>query len=186
MTLKELIERAIELAVAGLPGVDSAAVEIAAEAALPTVFGRVGERLAGAPNTRHLLRRVKLLAVVNGTVDLPDDVLARYACEASLYDPADNTKRYSLVDWSSLVDSQLDMRLGYFAMDNGVLTVVEPDSSYDPNSGPTLAVRLAIPCAPVVPAALATEIDVHSEVIDYLIEALAAALKPAIVTGARR
>lgn len=177
MTLKEFIQRAIEMASQNaVDPVNRTAMEVAAEPLLTTVFGEVGDELAASPTAHHLLRRVKSLNVVDGAVTLPDDVLTEYACESSLYDPADVTKRYSLISWSDLIYNVLDQRLGHFAISGDQLVVVEPDSSYDPDTGPTLTVRFAIPCTPVVPVNITDDIEVSAEVLDRLLNRMAARL----------
>lgn len=177
MTLKELIQRAVEIAIGSRP-VDRTAIELAAEPLLPVVFGEVGDELAASPMTRHLLRRTKTVNLVNGTVALSSDVLTAYACEATLFDPDDTTKVYSRTDWSDLLSGQLDSRLGHWLVDEDDLKVVEPGSQYNPASGATLDLRLIIPCSPVVPAAITDQVDVPPEVIDLLIKRLAQALVP--------
>jgi len=180
MTLKELIQRALEIAGEGItdPQIRTS-MEDAVEAMLPVVFSEVGASLAGNSGTRHMLRRSKILNVVNGTVTLPSDVLAEFDFEATLYDPADITKRYSRAGWPDITSQQLDERLGHFIINEGVLTVIEPDSQYDPNAGPTLTVHLAIPCTPEVPAGINDAVAVTDAVIDILIARLARALRPA-------
>lgn len=184
MTPRELIQRAVEIAIQGVPGIDRAAAEIAAEPLLLIVFGEVGRELAASDRTRHILRRVKTLDVVDGEVAIPDDVLTEYTCEATLYDPADVAKRYSLATWSDFINGVLDSRLGHFIINEGVLTVVEPDSQWEPTAGPTLTVHLAIPCAPEVPA-IDTEIAVPAEITDMIVDRLVRALKPTLVTTRR-
>jgi hypothetical protein len=180
MTLRELIQRAVDIAVQGVPTtVDRSTVETTAEPLLPIVFGDVGHELAQSPRTRHILRRTKTVNVVDGNSAIPDDVLTEYACEAILYDPTDPLKGYSLTPREALIGGQLDDRLGHFLIENGVLTVVEPDTQFDPNSGPDISLRLIIPCAPEIPA-LDDDIAVPAEITDLLLSRLSQALKPMV------
>lgn len=181
MILLELIQRSVAMAVQGMDSpVVRAAVETAVEPLVPVVFAQAGDELAKTERFRVLLRRTKQLAVVDGSVQLPDDVLSVYLDDAALIDPADTTKRYSLLPWHELVREQLDARLGHFAVEGeGTIHIVEPDTPYDPNAGPTTALALTIPCSPEVPASITDEVDVPAEIIDWLIMKLALALKPA-------
>jgi len=178
MTLRELIQRALDIASQGLGPLDRAALETAVEPILPIVFGEVGDFYASREHTRSLLRRTKDLVVANGVVQLSDDVLTRYICDAVLYDPTDTTKRYSLVPWESLVRESLDDRLGYFAVEGeATLHVVEPYEEFDPTVGPDVALKLSVPCALEIPA-LDTNIDMPAEVTDELLRRLVNALRP--------
>lgn len=181
MILSELIERALNMAMIGV--VDAplrASLEVALESLLPVVFGEVGDELAANERTRSLLRRTKDLAVVNGTVELAADTLTAFISESTLYDAADITKRYSLTSWDELVRGELDSRLGHYAMEGeSTLRVVEPANTFAPASGPTIALKLTIPCSPVYPSNPATAVDVNDEVVDILIKRLALALRPA-------
>jgi hypothetical protein len=181
VTLQELVDKAISIASAGLPASLSPALsaDMIAEDLLESVFGEVAEQLARSPNTRHLLRRTKVLNVVDGEVTLPADVLTQYFSDASLYDPADVTKRYSIAEWPDLISGSLDPRLGHFIINEGLLTVVEPDQQFEANNGPTLTVRLTIACSPEVPASAGNAIDARDEVVDRIVERLAQRLRPA-------
>lgn len=179
MKLRELIQRAIDIATKDLDSpVLRTSLEAAAEPMLPVVFGRLSDELERDPYTRHLLRRTKDLAVADGRVDLTDDVLTAYLCESTLFDPEDFTKLYSLTDWNTLVRGVLDERLGHFAVEGGsTLVVVEPGSTFAYTTGDTIALKLSIPCALVVPA-IDAEIDIPAEALDMLLERLAQALRP--------
>jgi hypothetical protein len=182
MTKRELIQRAVSIAIQGLPGpIDRAAVEIAAEPLLPIVFGEVGRELARNERTRSLLRREKALNVVDGAVALSGDVLTEHIDDATLYDPTDTSKRYSLTTWESLTRDPLDPRLGHFAVrGEDTLRVVEPNEPFDLAGGADIALRLNIPCSPEVPAAINDPVAVPEEVIDALLAKLVVALKPVV------
>lgn len=179
MTLKELIQRAIDTVVQGM---DSpalrASVEAAVEAVLPVVFGRLSDELQASPDTRHLLRRTKDLPFVDGRITLTDDVLTAYLRESVLFDPDDTAKLYSLVEWHDLVRGVLDERLGHYALERGsILAVVEPGSSFAFTSGDTVNLKLTTPCALDIPA-LNSNIDGPTELLDLLQERLVQALRP--------
>src|SRR5687767_6244887 len=176
MTLRELIQRAIDMAQPGVDPLARAVIELTVEPLLPVVFGKVGEELASLASTRHLLRRTKTVAVANGTVALTDDVLTVYACEASLFDHDDPNQLYSRTDWPDLLSGQLDSRLGHFLIDGQTLRVVAPNSQFDPDNGPSGDFRLFIPCSPEIPT-IDAQVDVPAEVTDLLIERLAGALR---------
>ena len=183
MTLRELIQRAVSIAVQGMDSpVIRAAVEVAAEPLVPVILARAGDELASTARMRSLLRRTKLLNFAAGTVQLPDDVLSAHMDDAVLIDPASPANRYSLVSWEELTREQLDFRLGYFAMEGeAILHVVEPDTAFDPTGGPTISLELTIPCSPEVPANIDDEVVVPAEIIDWLVEKLAMALKPVAI-----
>ncbi len=183
MTLKELIQRAVDIASKGQDTAPTRlAMEAAAEPLLPTTFQKVGEMLAARDNTRHLLRRTKQLSVVDGAVALDPDVLTSCIHSASLRDPADRTKNYSLAPWNQLSTGELDPRLGHFALEGDtdaatVLHVVEPGDEFDPDGGETIDLLLNIPCIPVIPANIDDDIAAAPEVLTHIIIELAAALR---------
>lgn len=180
MILRELIQRALDIAMQGLNSpVLRATAESAVEPLLPVVFGQLSAELASKSSTRHLLRRTKDLTVTNGVAPVTDDMLTEYIREATLFDPADFSKIYSLADWDVLVRGGLDSRIGHFAMSEGNITVVEPGSEYDPATSFDIALKLTIPCALAVPA-IGVDIGEPAEVTDMLIARLAAALKPVV------
>jgi hypothetical protein len=176
MMLKELIQRAIDIAQPGIDPLVRAVVELTAEPLLPVVFGEVGDELASHPSTRHLLRRIKTVNVVNGSVALSDDVLTAYACESLLFDPDALDEIYSLTNWQDFLSGQLDSRLGHFLINEGTLFVVDPGSQYVHSAGPTKDYRLVTPCSLVVPG-IAVEVDVPEEVTDLIIKRLAQSLR---------
>lgn len=176
MTLKELIQRAVDIANQGLS--EASHTEQAAEAHLPAVFHAVGVQAASSFRLRTTLRRTKTLTPVIGVVTLTSDVLTAYIDEAILYDPADITKRYSLISWELMLAGQLDQRLGAFALQGeSTLHIVEPFTIYDPISGPGQSLLLTTPCTPAIPTGLTNDVLVIDEVAQQLITALAAALR---------
>lgn len=180
MTLLELIQRAVSIAVQGMDSpVVRAAVEAAVEPLVPVVFAQAGDELAKTARLRTLLRRTKQLTFTNGVVQLPDDVLSVYADSAVLYDEDDTSKRYSLVSWEDMIRGELDSRLGHFAVEGEELMhVVEPGVAFNPLAGPNVVLRLTIPCSPEVPANITDPVDIPAEIIDWIVEKLAVALKP--------
>lgn len=189
MTLQELVDRALSIASIGLDQSVAQLLtnEVVAEDLLLQVFAEVGEQAARDERQRHLLRRTKDLAVVNGTVALPGDALSMYIEDSVLIDPTDITKRYSYLAWEHFVRSPLDSRLGHYSVVGEMaLEVVEPDTEYNPTSGPTINLQLSIPCVPEVPASVGDDIAVSAEVADVLVERLAVALKPIIQAREKR
>lgn len=175
MTLKELIQRAVDIA--NLKLTEASQAEQAAEALLPAVFGSVATKAAGSPRLRTTLRRTKTVAVVSGAATLTDDVLTAYIDEANLIDPSDTTKLYSLVSWHLYTTGQLDERLGYFTIKGETLLHVrDPFETYDPSGGMSASLQLTVPCVPEIPALVTDDVNVTDEVADELITALAAAL----------
>lgn len=181
MTLQELVDRALSMASAGMEpsSVPTLHAEMIAEDMLPAVFGEVGQRLAANERTRHLLRRTKTLAVVNGAVQLSADTLSAYITDSVLTDADDETKDYSYLDPVHFVREPLDSRLGHYSVvgESG-LRVLEPGEAYAPLAGPTASYLLTIPCVPEVPATAASPVVASEEVIDELVTALATALRP--------
>lgn len=174
MTLKELIERAIEIAGGGIS-------EKVAEPLLPSVFAEVGQKMAAQERTRTFLRRTQVLAFTAAPVTLANDVLTDYLDEGTLIDPTDLSKQYSLAPWDQFVSRQLDQRLGHFAVEGEMtLHVVEPGFVYDPTLEPTVTLQLTTPCDPVIPALFNSQVLVIDAVIPELINTLAVALKIAV------
>lgn len=182
MTLNELVQRAIDIAAQGLDTpVLRESMEVVVEPLIPVAFNDAGDKLRGSVATRSALRSTKDLAVVDGVVTLPNEVMVAYLGDSLLYDPEDISKSYSLVDYADMVRDQLDDRLGYYAVKgNGALQVVEPGEDFDPTAGPTVDLKLTTPCVPLVPALNAT-VDVTPEVSDVIIERLAQLLRAAVV-----
>lgn len=182
MTLKELIQRATDIASQGLDeGTLTANPEEVAEPLLPIVFSEVSHRYAQSEQLQTMLRRTKSLVFANGLVALSSDVITGCIRAANLLDPADRTKLYSYVPWSQLVTGSLDSRLGYFALEGeSTLHVVESNTTFDPADGPNITLELTIPCEVEVPTVLANPIVARDEIVDDLLAALATALKPVI------
>lgn len=180
MTLQELVDRALTIASAGMEPSLSPTLnaEMLAEDVMPQVFAEVGVRLAHEERTRHLLRRLKTLAVVNGSVALSADVLSAYITDSVLFDPATITRLYAYLPWEYFSRETLDSRLGHYSVAESVLYVTQPGSNYVPGSGPTISLSLAIPCVPEVPALATDNVIVTEEVADELTAALAKALVP--------
>lgn len=173
MTLKELIQRAVDAASRAKPESPTAtALEAIAESVLPTVFKDVGEEAARSETTRHLLRRTKEITFTTGTMLLPNDILSAHIREANMLDSTDKTKRYSYTEWHSFV-KDLDTRLGYFSVEGeSTIHVVEPGSSYDPLAGPDITLLLTTPCIPVIPILAGNSIAVADEVATMLLARL--------------
>lgn len=181
MTLKELIQRSLDIASGGTgAAVVTMDTEAIVEPLLPVVFRAVGTEAARTERTRTLLHRAKAIVFVDGVVDLSTDQLTEYIRDSSLSDSVDVTKRYAYTEWDNFIRPNLDTRLGYYSLEGEhTLHVTEPGTSYDPLTGPAISLRLDIPCVPVVPVSLTGTVDAPDEIVIMLIEALAAALRPA-------
>lgn len=183
MTLQELIDRALSVAMIGQDPSTTPALnaDMFAEDLLPQVFGAVGERMAANERTRHLLRRNKTLVLVDGEIALPVDVLSAYITDSVLFDPADPSQPYSYLAWENFIRETLDTRLGHYSLQGeSILHALGPGEAYDPNGGPDITLRLTIPCSPAVPAAAGDQLAVNAEIADELVTELARALRPLI------
>lgn len=182
MTLKELIERAVDIAsVAQETGVTKYALEAAAEPLLPIVFSEVSERLAASADRHHLLRRANVVAFVNGVVTVPESVFTTYLSESTLYDTADLTAIYSYVpEWSDFI-RYADTRLGTYTVNESSMYVVQPAAFYANGTGLSGNLTLVMPSVVAVPATIGAAVIARDEVVDDLIAGLAAKLGGAVV-----
>lgn len=178
MILSELIQRAVDIASKSVDtAVTRLALETAAEPLLGIVFHEVSVDKARNEYKRSLLTRTKTLAVVNGSVAIPTDVLTEYMWDSHLIDTTAPTKRYSLTPWHQFITAALDRRLGHYSVEGeSTLHVIEPATSYSPTSGPTETLLLSVPCVVVVPAATTDAIVARDEILDDLVRGLASAL----------
>lgn len=142
-----------------------------AETLMPTVFQKIGEMAAGNERKRSLLKRSVSLSFTNGSATLPDYILTQYMEDATYTDSDDLTKTYSWVrEFSDFIDPSLRnapwSNLGYFNVSNRVAIVqTEAGVLYSPTTGITDTRTLNIPCVPVRPATVATDVDVPDEVL---------------------
>lgn len=171
VTLQALADRAMSLASINL-ATDPQALSMVTEDVLINVFQDVGIALAASRDTRHLLRVSQIVAFVNGTVALPAGVLTQYANEGSLQDTTDNTtinKRYSFEPkWAEFV-RQWDQRLGYWTIQGYSIFVIEPNTSYDPNTGLSVSLMLTSPTIPQVPVTPGAVLSYPDEVVTRLV-----------------
>lgn len=186
MTLKELIQRAVDVAGHGFPD-----LEIAVEPRLPLIFGRISDRYARDPMLRPMLRRTLVLAVTDGSVSLPTNVLTPYLYTSTLVDPTDQTKLYSFAPWNLFI-RDYETRIGQYSMKHfdvqsgrGMsellfLYVTEPGTAYSSSSGPTVTLELTTPCAVLVPASAAGVINARDEVVDDILQELISDIRPEV------
>lgn len=175
MTFQQYIYQVCWNAMRGLP--NSATIDLdtwfpIAESLCPTIFQQVGEDAAGDERKRSLLRKNLTVTVVNGSATLTDETLTAYMEDATYLDESDLTKSYSWVrNWGDFIDPNLDFRLGYFCVKNGVvLNQREPGDVYSTSSGFTGSMLMNIPCVPVIPTNATDAIDVPDEVLNDLLD----------------
>jgi hypothetical protein len=180
MTLTEFIDFCTLQASAGLAP-DAAATLIDAEdiieSLLPSVFQKVGVEAAKNEETRSILRREKTITFTSGTGVLTDDVLTQYKEDSTLFDNDNPTTEYSLCQTMTMFAGLKDTREGYYLMNGQTIKVIQPGASFDPASGLTGDLKLTIPCVPEVPATADTELDVPSEILNDLLDAVTIALR---------
>lgn len=178
MTLTEIIERAENMAAAGL---DPRVLQsIDAESHVPSAFAALARKYATEGKANLLARRVKSLTFTNGTASLTDDVMQTFMEYATLTDPDDPLKLYSWVgEWQDFVAAPLlDSRLGYFTTTNaGTVVLVEPDEEYDPDDGLNGDRRLSALCVWEIPEDPTDEVNVSAEVAGDMISILAMSLR---------
>lgn len=152
-----------------------------AEAMIPSIFQAVGERAAGDPRKRDLLKQSLPLTLVAGAIDLPDYALESYLCDSTLYDPADLTKTFSWVRNFNDFIGPLSPLLGYYNVPAGHTMYVR-DVGEEFTVPLTLAIDIVvnIPCVPVIPALADDPVvvvdEIASDIVDYGAELLRGAL----------
>lgn len=193
MTYAEFINQSSWQALKGMPSGGSFDVDSLfpiAESLVPSVFQQVGEDAAGDERKRSLLRRNKTITVTSGSATVSDDVLTAYIEDSTYMDTSDLTKTYSWVrNFSDFIDPSLAAapfsNYGYFTMRDGVtLNQREAGELYDPSSGFTGSMTLNIPCVPLRPALASSALDVPDEILNDLLDVMAAALQGAVMKQA--
>jgi len=180
MTFQEFIDAAIFQS-------GTQATDAQAESLVPTVFQNVAMEYAGDPEKRNILRRTHTLTLTNGVANLPDEALSAGKAGAVINDPTDVSvaQNASMVwYWNDFVAprSGLLSQIPQWIIndDNGTLNTfyyLEANATYDPSSGFTGSLEIMIPSVPTIPATASAALDVPSEALSDLIEALASALK---------
>lgn len=177
MTVKELIERACEIANVGIDPAKSPDLESLAEPLISPVFNALAQDCAGDERRRLLTRLTKTVAFTNGAGSLSSDVLTTCLDDSVLTDDADLTAGYSYVrEWDDFINT-FDQRLGYYTVNQSTITVVQPNNSYVIGSGLTGNLSLLTPCVWAIPTDLVTNISIRDELLDDLVNRLGLALR---------
>lgn len=154
-----------------------------AEALVPSVFQNVAMAYAANPHTQSLLRRTHTLSVVNGVATLPAEVLSAGKVGAVVSDPVDLTvaQNQAMVwFWNDFVAPRsgiLSQIPQWIIRGDDEFHYLEANESYDPSSGFTGDLEIDISSVPEIPATAGATLDVPSEVLSDLIEALAVAIR---------
>lgn len=179
MNLKELIERGVEIANAGLDPVKSAAVdaESLAEPLISSVFNALAVSCASDERHRLLTRQTKTITFTNGVGAVSADALTACLDDSVLTDPADPAVEYGYIpQWNDFIQ-RFDLRIGAYTVNQSVITVVEPNVAYDPSGGLSADRALLIPCVWAIPLDLTTDINIRAELLDDLCNRLGLALR---------
>lgn len=153
LTYAQLLDLAVEQALAGAPEQAEGDIEVRAEALASTAMRSLAMGVAADPEKRHTLIRNVTIALTNGAGVIPDTVLLDYLCSATLSNPNDATEDYAYVPFWDDYRETSDRRLGYFTNQGTTLDVTQPTVAYTAGSGLTGNVDLTTPTAPVPPAA---------------------------------
>lgn len=183
MTYEQLLYSAINNALRGIPPEQSAAIDTIgiADTLFPTVSQAVSEAAAANEYKRSLLRRQKSITLTAGQATLTADVLTHYVADSTLIDPASLSKKYAWRDYPQFIRKS-DTRLGKYTLVGGnTLQVVEPNANFTVPLIASGARTLTIPCVVIKPALSTDQIDATDEIISDLDEALANALRGAII-----
>jgi hypothetical protein len=178
MTLKELIQRAIDVAsnnrdMSAMKG----SIETVAEPMLALIFANVSARVAADSGRRSFLRRTNTLTFTNGVAPIPETVLTQYLCESLLLDTALPTSRYSWISQFSELVRVSDPRLGYYSANESSMFLVQPAAIYAPGVGLSGTLALTTPCSIAMPTVITDPVVVRDELIDDLVEELATAIR---------
>jgi hypothetical protein len=175
MTLKELIQRAVEIASGGGPADQ---LEIMAEALVPSTFRFATRQAAKDPVKRAAVTVQHTITLANGVGTLPTEVLVEFLDHSTIADPADAAmarKMRRVYSWNEFI-RPLDNSLGYYIVTGtNKLHLTRPGTSYNPVDGMDGDVVLTTPTVPTVPA-LNSQIVAPAEIVDDILLALAAGL----------
>lgn len=183
MTLRELIERAVDIANANRE--TSAAMvgsEAAAEPMLRAVFYYVSRRKAADKDHRPVTYHSHTIVMTNGEGTLPATVLSEFLKFGTVIHPTDPTMACKMryVSWAEFV-RPLDSTLGYFTIfQSGADTkfrITLPGAAYAPGAGYSGNIELRTPSTVPIPAAPGDAIVAHDSLLDDLVLGLAAALQ---------
>lgn len=178
ITYQQLIDLAIEQALAGAAEQAEGDIEVRAEALASAAMVAMAARVAGDNEQRHSLIRPLTIALTNGTGTIPDTVLLNYLCASTLVNPADLLEDYAYVPYFDDYRETSDRRLGYFHNQVTTLYVTQPVVPFSASTGLTGNVTLTTSTCPVPPAAATSAIlNLPSELEEDLIGTLASMLR---------
>ena len=185
MIYKNLLYSAINNALRGIPPEQSAAIDAIgiADTLFPIVSQSVSEAAAADEYKRSLLLREKSVTLASGQATLTEDVLTHYIGDATLIDPSNLNKKYAWRVYPDFI-RRGDKRLGVFSLQGTSLLVIEPNANFTVPLTATGTRTLTVPCVVVKPATADTDIDCPDEILSDLDEALANALRGAIIKEA--
>lgn len=186
MRYQDLLLSAVNNATRGMLPEQSAAIDAIglADTLFPTVSQGVCEAAAADPARRDLVRRQKSITLVAGEATLSSDVLVHYIADSVLLDPATLSKRYAWRDYPDFV-KRGDKRLGIYTVIGGhTLQVIDPGAAFTVPLTTSGTRTLVIPSVVEKPAAATDEVDCTDEILSDLQEALAEALRGAIIKEA--
>ncbi len=185
MRYVDLLYSAINNALRGTLALQNPAVDAVgiADTLFLIVSQAVCESAAMDEYKRSLLRREKSLTLVAGSATLTDDVLTHYIADATLIDPATLTRRYAWRDYPDFI-KRGDRRIGIFCVRGTLFQMIDPNVGFTVPLTATGARTLTIPCVVVKPALATDQVDCPDEILSDLDEALANALRGAIIKEA--
>ena len=184
VTYQNLLLSAINNALRGIeanlsPAIDAIGI---ADTLFPIVSQAVSEAAAADPYKRSLLRRVKTVTLVAGQATLTDDVLTKFFSDATLLGTS-LSSHYAYRDYPDFVRKG-DTRLGYFTRNGTTLMVRDVGQSFTVPLTATGARTLVVPSVVVKPALSSDNVDCPDEIASDLDEALANALRGALIKEA--
>lgn len=182
MTYLEYIATSCEMALRGQdPNVSPLLdIEMVAESLVPTIFQQVALSYVGNPQAESLLRRTHTISMSGGTGTLPDEALSSCKYGASIADPDDVTvaQTQTLVPfWTDFIQprNNLQLQLNYWTIKgDSALYYLAPQEEYPGSFASDL--ELTIASVPEIPATSGATLDVPSEVLSDLQDALSKAL----------
>lgn len=190
MTFQELIDAALEQAMAGLP-LDSPVVDsdIIAETLVPNVFQDIALRYAADPDKRSLLLKTHTLSLTDGVATLPDEALSQAKGGAVISDPDDVSvaQNAALVwNWNDFVAPRngLLSQIPQWTIRNDIFYYLEADATYDPSDGFNGELELMIATIPETPTLATGTLDIPVEAESDMVAALAQAIRGLVMKAA--
>lgn len=184
MTYQEFLSLSSQQALQGVNPLTASIldVEMTAEALAPVIFQEVAQGYAADPNSWSLLRRTHTIAMVDGAGVLPDEVLTSCAVGAVIASPDDVTvlqNQAFVPNWNDFVSPRDNIQslLTYWIIrGDDDLHILQAGEEYDPDDGFTGDIEYTGASVPEIPATFSDTLDVPSEVLSDLQNALSKAL----------